>query len=312
VRVFLAGATGVIGRPLVRELLAAGAAVTALTRSAESAERLRAAGVTPVVGDVFDRERAIDAVRAARPEAVLHELTALPKRIDPRRVRRDLAATNRLRTEGTGILLEAALAAGARRFVFQSLALIGRPGRREPWNETEKPYEDAPGDLGAAIAPLLAGERRVLAAPLEGFVLRYGAFYGPGSVFAEGGSMRADVLARRVPIVGRGRGATSFVHVDDAAAATVAALGDAPPGIHHVVDDEPTPVSDWLPAYAAALGAPPPRRVPRWLGRLAAGAYGVYWMDEMPPVSNVGAKRTLGWNPRRPSWRIAPAFDLSS
>jgi len=310
-RVFLAGATGVLGRPLVRQLRAAGVEVTALTRSDASAERLHAAGVAPVVGDVYDRERLLAAVRAARPDAVLHELTALPPRIDPRRVRRDLAATNRLRTEGTEILLEAALSAGAGRFVFQSLALIGRPGVPAPWDEFEAPWEDAPGDVGAAIAPLLQGERQVLAAPLEGFVLRYGAFYGPGTVFAPGGSMHADVRARRVPIIGRGRGATSFVHVDDAAAATVAALGDAPPGIHHVVDDDPTPVADWLPAYAAALGAKPPKRVPRWLGRLAAGAYGVYWMDGMPGVSNARAKAALGWAPRRPSWRTPPLLDLA-
>lgn len=308
-RVFLAGATGVVGRPLVRDLVAAGFEVTALTRSSEAAERLRAAGVAPIVGDVFDRDRTIAAVRTARPEVVLHELTALPKRIDPRRVRRDLAATNRLRTEGTEILLAAAQAAGARRFVFQGLALVGRPGRAAPWEESEPPWIDAPGDVGAAITPLVAGERRVLEAALEGVVLRYGAFYGPGTVFAPDGSMHADVLARRVPIVGRGRGVTSFVHVDDAAAATVAAAGDASPGVYHVVDDDPTPVAEWLPAYAAALGAPRPLRVPRWLARFAAGAYGVFWMDDMRAVSNARAKRDLGWAPRRPSWRTPPLFD---
>jgi nucleoside-diphosphate-sugar epimerase len=302
-RVLLAGATGVIGVPLVRALVAAGHEVFGLTRRQELSASLEREGASPLVCDVFDRERLREVAVAARPEAVIHQLTALPKRIHPRRVRRQLAPTNRLRTEGTRHLLEAARAAGASRFLAQSVAFGYAPGAGDRLREPDDPLLT---DVPAAFAELVGAvasleEQTTSARDLGGTVLRYGFFTGPGTVYAEDGTFAEDVRRRRVPILGAGSGVFSFIHVDDAADATVAAL-TSPQGVYNVVDDGPAPVREWLPAYARALGAPPPRRVPRWLGRLVGGPYAVYLMCELPGVSNAGAKAGLGWRPVHPSF----------
>ena len=302
-RVFVAGASGTIGRPLVPLLVAAGHEVTGTTRSQERAELIAAAGATPAVVDALDAAALRRAVEAAGPEVVVHELTALPDRFDPRR--RDIYdATNRVRREGTRNLLDAARAAGARRFVCQSIAFAYAPGPEPEIKDEEAPLSlGAPPPFGEGVRALAEMERAVLEADgLEGVVLRYGWFYGPGTYYAEDGSMTADVRRRRFPVVGSGVGLFSFIHVDDAAAATVAAVERGGPGIYNIVDDEPAGQRDWLPAYAEAIGAPPPRRVPVWLARLVAGKMASA-INLQPGASNAKAKRELGWTPRWASWR---------
>ena len=302
-RVFVAGASGAIGRPLVPLLVAAGHEVTGTTRSQERAELIAAAGATPAVVDALDAAALRRAVEAAGPEVVVHELTALPDRFDPRR--RDIYdATNRVRREGTRNLLDAARAAGARRFVCQSIAFAYAPGPEPEIKDEEAPLSlGAPPPFGEGVRALAEMERAVLEADgLEGVVLRYGWFYGPGTYYAEDGSMTADVRRRRFPIVGRGVGLFSFIHVDDAAAATVAAVERGGPGIYNIVDDEPAGQRDWLPVYAEAIGAPRPRRVPVWLARLVAGKMASA-INLQPGASNAKAKRELGWTPRWASWR---------
>jgi nucleoside-diphosphate-sugar epimerase len=302
-RVFVAGASGAVGRPLVLLLVAAGHEVTGTTRSPERAEAIRAAGATPAVVDALDADALRDATTAAAPEVVLHQLTSLPDRFEPRR--KDIYdATNRVRSDGTRNLLDAARAAGARRFVCQSIAFAYAPGAQPEVKDEGAPLAfEAPAPFGAGVRVIDAMERAVVGAEgLEGLVLRYGWFYGPGTYYGEQGSMAADVRRRRFPIVGSGAGLFSFIHVDDAAAATVAAVERGAPGIYNVVDDEPGAMRDWLPVYAEAIGAPPPRRVPVWLARLVAGKM-VGGINVQPGASNAKAKRELGWEPRWPSWR---------
>jgi nucleoside-diphosphate-sugar epimerase len=301
--VFVAGASGAIGRPLVPLLVTAGHEVTGTTRSRERAEQIGAAGATPVVVDALDAHALRRAVGAAGPEVVVHELTALPDRFDPRR--RDIYdATNRVRREGTRNLLDAARVAGARRFVCQSIAFAYAPGAAPEVKDEDAPLSlGAPPPFGEGVRALAEMERAVLEPEgPEGLVLRYGWFYGPGTYYAEDGSMAADVRRRRFPIVGSGVGLFSFIHVEDAAAATVVAVERGAPGIYNIVDDEPAGQRDWLPAYAEAIGAPPPRRVPVWLARLVAGKMASA-INLQPGASNAKAKRDLGWSPRWPSWR---------
>ncbi len=299
-RVFLAGASGVIGRRLVPQLLAAGHEVTGMTRSEESGERLRAQGAEPVVCDVFDADGLKAAVVAAEPDGVIHQLTALPARINPKTT--DFGPNNRIRTEGTANLIAAAQAAGAERFVAQSISFVFRPGSG-PAAEDD-PKLDLPGEAGETTRSTLDLERQVTEAEgLDGVALRFGYFYGPGSSYGEGGPMDADVSARKFPIVGSGAGVFSFIHVDDAAAATVTALEGSATGVFNIVDDEPAPVREWLPVYAAAIGAKAPRRVPAWLARFVAGKQGVAFMTLQRGASNAKAKSELGWAPRWASWR---------
>jgi nucleoside-diphosphate-sugar epimerase len=304
-KVFVAGATGAVGRRLVPVLLAAGHEVVALTRSSEKAAALRAAGATPVVADALDREAVVRAVTSAHPDAIAHELTALAGIGNLRHFDRVFAATNRLRTEGTDILLAAARAAGTPRFVAQSYA--GWPYAREggPVKDEEAPLDPSPpASMRQTLAAIRHLEDAVTgAAGLEGIVLRYGGLYGPGTSMSQHGDHAAIVRKRRFPIIGNGGGVWSFVHVDDAAAATLAALELGAPGIYNVVDDDPAPVREWLPALAAALGAPPPRRLPLWLGRLAGGEATVSLMTQIRGASNAKARRELGWRPRWASWR---------
>ena len=305
-KVFVAGASGAIGRPLVPRLLAAGHEVTGSTRSPERAEAIRAQGAEAVTVDVFDAETLSAVMAEAAPEVVVHELTALPERFEPRK--KDLYdATNRVRSEGTRNLIAGARAAGARRFVCQSIAFSYVPGpRRSDTLHTEEDplFLDAPPPFAGATRVIEEMERAVLeAGGLDGLVLRYGWFYGPGTYYAGDGTIAQDVRRRRFPVVGEGSGVFSFVHVEDAAAATVAAVERGAPGIYNVVDDDPAPMSEWLPAYALAIGAKPPRRVPLWLAKLIAGGFVATMSTTLGGASNAKAKRELDWQPGWASWR---------
>ena len=304
-RIFIAGATGAVGRRLVPLLVSGGHQVTGMTRSPGKAAWLRAAGAEPVVADALDRDDVLRVVTAARPEVVVHQLTDLSGMTNLRKFDAGFAATNRLRTEGTGHLLAAARAAGARRLVAQSFA--GWPFARVggPVKTEDDPLDpDPPAGLRRTLDAIRQLEAAVVGAEgIEGLVLRYGGFYGPGTSAGEGGYVLDELRRRRFPIVGAGTGVWSFVHIDDAAAATVAAVERGAPGIYQIVDDDPAPVAEWLPALAAAAGARPPRRVPVWAARLLAGEHGVVLMTEARGASNTKAKRELGWRPVYPSWR---------
>ena len=304
-RIFVAGATGALGRRLVPRLVAGGHQVTGMTRSPGKAGWLRAAGAEPVVADALDRDGVLRVVAAARPEVVVHQLTDLAAMTNFRRFDAGFAATNRLRTEGTDHLLAAARAAGARRLVAQSFA--GWPFARVggPVKTEDDPLDpDPPAELRRTLDAIRHLEAAVAQAEgIEGLVLRYGGFYGPGTSAGEGGYVLEDLRRRRFPIVGAGTGVWSFVHIDDAAAATVAAVERGAPGIYQIVDDDPAPVAEWLPVLAEAAGARPPRRVPVWAARLLAGEHGVVLMTEVRGASNAKAKRELGWRPTWPSWR---------
>jgi len=303
-RVFLAGATGVIGRRLLPLLRAEGHEVIGMTRSTGRMEQLRAAGAEAVVADAFDADALKRVVAEARPDAVIHQLTSIPPRIDPRKMARDFATNDRLRTEGTANLLSAAKEAGVTRLLAQSVAFFYAPGPRGTIHDERDPLlrsEQATGPVKRSAEALVSLERAVFDA--GGTALRYGYFYGPGSAICSDGSTGREVVRGRLPIVGSGAGVWSFIHVDDAAAATVAALGVGKPGVFNVVDDEPARAADWIPALAQALGARRPRKVPALLARLLAGSYGVALMTQAQGASNALAKRELGWSPRYASWR---------
>jgi len=301
-RVFVAGATGVIGRRLVPMLIGEGHAVTAMTRTPGKTGELAAQGAEPVVVDALDSAAVTAALTAARPDAVIHQMTALPARIDPRRIERDFVLNDRLRSEGTRILVDAARSAGAGLILAQSIAFAYAPGPPGTVHAEGDPIETGAGTaFERSAAALLDLERTVLGA--DGTVLRYGYLYGAGTAISSSGSMGQDVRRRRMPLVGRGTGVWSFIHVQDAARATAMALSGGHRGTYNVVDDEPAPVSSWLPALAKAIGAPKPRRVPTLIARLAAGEYGVATMTRIQGASNALARRTLGWEPEHPSWR---------
>jgi 2-alkyl-3-oxoalkanoate reductase len=304
VRVFVAGASGAIGRPLVRQLIEAGHAVVGTTRSPERAEGLRALGASPTVLDAHDTDALKSAVVAAQPDVVVNQLTSLPDRLDYRRAEETFGATNRLRGEAGPLLAGVAAEAGARRLISQSIcfyyASTGKPAHTEDDPLMQLPAE-TPGARGMIAVEAL--ERSTLETPgLEGVVLRYGFFYGPGTAYASDGTWAEDVRRRRLPVVGKGTGIFSFIHVEDAASATVAAL-DRGSGIYNVSDDEPARMADWVPVYAEALGAKPPRRIPLWLARFVAGKQAAVMAERLEGVSNEKAKRELGWAPRYPSWR---------
>ena len=302
-RVFVAGAGGAIGRPLVARLLAAGHDVTGTTRFEERAEAIRGAGAKAAVVDALDPEALRAAVVEAAPDVIVHQLTGLPERFDPRN-KAIYDSTNRLRKESTRTLLEAAREAGVRRFVCQSIAFAYEPGPRPEAKDEDAPLaNDAPPPFGDGVRAIGEMERAVVGAEhLDGLALRYGWFYGPGTYYGEGGSMAADVRRRRFPVIGRGEGLWSFIHVDDAASATVAAVERGAPGVYNVVDDAPAPMREWIPAYAEAIGAKKPLRVPTWLARLVAGGM-ASMVSSLPGASNAKAKRELGWEPRWRSWR---------
>jgi nucleoside-diphosphate-sugar epimerase len=303
VKVFVAGASGVIGRRLVPMLVERGHEVTGMTRSAEKAEKLREAGAPPVICDVFDADKLRSEVMAAAPEVIVHELTDLPANVDPRKAADQLARNDRIRDEGTRNLVDAALAAGTRRMVAQSIAFAYETtgGLK---TEDDVLFDDAPAPWDRSIRAVHALEDAVTRTEgLEGIALRYGFFYGPGSSYAPDGYVAREVRRRRFPVVGRGSGVFSFIHVDDAAAATVTAVEGGAPGIYNVVDDEPAPLREWLPAYAEAIGAKKPWRVPTFIARWVAGAYTTMLATELRGASNARAKAELGWQPRYASWR---------
>jgi nucleoside-diphosphate-sugar epimerase len=303
-RVFVAGASGAIGRSLVPQLLAAGHDVTGMTRREEAATQIRGAGAAAVVCDVFDAKALEAALREASPEVVVHALTALPPRIDYRSKDDPLAATNRVRTEGTANLIAAAKAAGAQRLVVESVAFFYAPEGDWVKGEEAPLFLDVPAPFGNAVKALTELERQVSAIEgIEALILRYGWLYGPGTYFDRDGSQTEDVRKRRAPLVGKGTGTFSFLQVEDAASATVAAVELGAPGVYNVVDDEPAPYHVWLPVFAEEIGAKPPRSVPVWLARLIAGPAAEAMAIELRGASNAKAKRELGWRPRYPSWR---------
>jgi 2-alkyl-3-oxoalkanoate reductase len=308
-KVFVAGATGALGTQLVPQLVARGHEVVGMTRTASKQDELRALGARPVVVDALDPDAVAQAVASAEPEVIVHQLTALSGKMSLRDARHPERApmaqmTNRLRTEATDHLLAAGRAVGARRFVAQSFGSF-RFTRAGGSLQTEADPPD-PDQRQPGLEAILYLEQAVTTIDWgEGLVLRYGGFYGPGTGIssAPDAVMARPIRKRRFPIVGDGGGVWSLIHISDAAAATAIAVERGGPGIYNVVDDEPAPVREWLPVLASALGAKPPRRIPRWLGRVAAGEMATRMMTEAQGASNEKAKRELGWQLRYPSWR---------
>jgi 2-alkyl-3-oxoalkanoate reductase len=296
-RVFVAGASGAIGQRLVPQLIERGHKVTGTFKSSGNSERLRALGAEPVALDLLDAGAVREAVLRTEPDAIIHEATALAHVRFSRNMDRVFAETNRLRTEGTDALLTAAREAGVRRFIAQSFASYRSARVGGPVKTENDPLDPTPpAGMREGFAAMRFLEEAVTRA--GGIALRYGAFYG-----APNDGMVVPVRKRQFPIIGSGAGFTSFIHLEDAAAATVLALEADAPGIYNIVDDEPAPEREWLPVLADALGAKPPRHFPRWLARLVAGEVVVMMMTEARGVSNAKAKRELGWTLRYPSWR---------
>lgn len=298
-KIFIAGGSGAIGRFLVPMLVEAGHRVVSMTRSADRAPGLKAMGAVPVIGDVFDTGRLIDLLTSTSPDIVIHQLTAFGSNdADP------LAATIRVRTEGTRNLVRAARAAGATRFIAQSISFICSPLGAGSTNEETPLYLDAPDairPLAQAVAEL---ERLTLQADgMDGVALRYGWFYGPGTNYDPADSIPRSIRKGRAPIVGEGAGTYSFIHVEDAARATLKALIRARPGIYNIVDDDPARLSEWLPVVARLLHAPPPTRIDENAARQSLGDMLVYIMNEQRGASNAKARRELEWEPRIRSWR---------
>ncbi len=304
-KVLIAGATGALGMRLVPRLVEAGHEVAGTTRTPSKQGLLSNLGAKPVVVDALDAEAVGRVVAEVEPDVIVHQLTALAGRLGGRGP--DLGPTNRLRIEATGHLLAAGRAIGVQRFVAQSFAGSGLPFARvgRPVKSEDDPLDtDRVPGLKDAIDAIRHLESAVTGADwTEGIVLRYGSFYGPGTSFVAGGESFEMIRRRKMPLVGNGAGVWSFIHVDDAAEATVVAIERGGRGIYHIVDDDPAPVSEWLPAAAAALGAKPPLGVPRWLARWLAGEAATLMMTEGRGASNAKAKRELDWRPAHPSWR---------
>jgi len=311
-KVFVAGATGALGGALVPQLVARGHEVVGMTRTASKQDLVRSLGARPVVADALDPDAVAQAVASAEPEVIVHQLTALSEQMSARDMRhperfRGAIMTNRLRTEATDHLLAAGRAVGARRFVAQSIAAFRFARTGGPVQTEADPLDpDPPAGLRTAQAAIVYLEQAVTTIEWgEGLALRYGGFYGPGTgiSLAADAVIAAPIRKRWFPIVGDGDGVWSHVHIEDAAAATAVAVEHGRPGVYNIVDDEPAPVREWLPVLASVLGAKPPRRVPRWLGRLAAGETATVMMTDVRGASNAKAKRELGWQLQYPSWR---------
>ena len=304
-RVLVAGATGAIGKQLVPRLVAAGHEVHGMTRSESKQAMLYELGAVPAVADALDPDQVAEAVGRARPDVIVHQLTAIPVSLDLRHFDRDFALTNRLRTEGTDYLLSAGQAVGVRRFVAQSNGAFVYARTGGPVKGEEDPLDPSPArEMRTLLAAIRHLEQAVLGAGwTEGIVLRYGGFYGPGTSMAPGAEQFELIRRRKFPLVGDGGGVWSFIHIADAADATVAAVSRGSRGVYNVVDDDPAPVAEWLPALAQTLGARRPMRVPRFIGRLFAGEAGVVLMTGLRGASNAKARRELGWRPAHPSWR---------
>lgn len=306
-KIFLAGATGVLGRRLVPLLVGRGHEVTGMTRRPAKRALLEQLGARPVVADALDAEAVGRAISEAEPDVVVHQLTDLSELKSIRNFRRSFAGNARLRSTGTDILLSASRAAGVRRFVAQSFAGFLFPANGKPVVTEDDPLDPQPP---APFREILSADRHLEAAVTgaswtEGIVLRYGAFYGPGTTLSlRPPGMQSELVRKGMyPVIADGSGRTSFIHIDDAASATVAAIERGRRGIYHIADDEPAPHSEWLPGLAAALGARPPLRVPRWLGGLLGGPAAVIMMTQARGASNAKARRELEWKPSYPSWR---------
>ena len=299
-RVFVAGATGVIDQYLVPSLAEAGHEVTGTTRSPAKAAGLKAAGATPVIVDGLDRQAVLDAVRAAQPEVIVHQMTALASMRSFRNFDKEFAVTNELRVRGTDYLLEAARQAGTRRFIAQSFVGWNNARTGSLVKTEQDPLDPDPvSSTRQSMAAIRHVEETVPGAVPEGLVLRYGFLYGHGA----SDLMLEVVRKRQLPVVGGGTGIWSFTEVTDAAAATAAAVTRGAPGLYNIVDDDPAPVREWLPYLAECLGAKAPMRVPAWLGRLLAGQLVVSMMTRARGAVNEKAKRELGWAPQYASWR---------
>jgi nucleoside-diphosphate-sugar epimerase len=304
-KIFVAGATGAVGRPLVSALIAAGHSVVGLTRTTAKAGIIQAMGATPVVADGLDATAIRAAINTSKPDAIIHEMTDLSGASDLRHFDRSFASSNQLRTRGIDILLTVAKESGVRRLVAQSFcgwpyAPVGTPIK----TETDMLDPDPPDEFRATLTAIQYLEQAVAGSVKpEGIVLRYGAFYGPGTGMLDH-VMVDQIRKRRVPLIGDGAGWWSFVHVDDAAAATVKALEHGKPGnIYNVTDDDPAQVRQWLPALADMLGARPPLHLPAWIARIVAGKHLVSMMTQARAGSNAKARAEFGWVPAHPSWR---------
>lgn len=304
-KVFLAGSTGVVGRNLVPRLVESGHDVVALVRTPEKGRLVESLGAKPVTADALDSDQLAEVIRRAEPEAIIHQLTALDGVADFKRLDEEFALTNRLRTEATDTMLAAARLVGARRFIVQSFC--GWPFAREGGSvkTEEDPLDpDPPAHFHKTLAAIRYLENAVSnASDVDALALRYGILYGPGTAIAKNGPIADLVDKRRMPIVGDGGGIWSFIHIEDVVRVTVSALTRGRPGIYNVVDDEPAAVASWLPYLADALGAPPPLKIPAWLGRLVIGEGGVSMMTRIRGGSNARAKREFAWQPLYPTWR---------
>jgi nucleoside-diphosphate-sugar epimerase len=304
-RIFVAGAAGAVGSRLVPALVRRGHDVVGTTHDAGKADAVRALGAEPAVVDALNRDQVMAAVADAKPEVVVHQLTALSGPPDLRHFDRYFAMTNRLRTEGLDHLLAAAEAAGVRRFVAQSFTGWCNERTGGPVKTEDDPIDPHPTKVSLdTVLAIQYVQSAVMAAPgLAGVVLRYGAFYGPGNAIGTGGMLLEMVRKRQFPVVGGGTGVWSFVHIDDAAEATLLAIEGGPPGVYNIVDDDPAPVHEWLPYLAQVTGARPPMRLPAWLARPMIGEQGVSVMTRIRGSSNAKAKAVLDWEPRHASWR---------
>lgn len=302
-RVLLVGGTGAIGRPLIPRLRQAGHEVFATTRREARTAVLAELGARPLILEALDRQAVLRIVMETKPEVIINQLTDLSAPFSPRRYEQWLESTNRLRTEGAQHLVEAALQAGTRIMISQSIAFAYAWSGDGLKDEDDPLIEDQP-EFRPAVESLRALERLTLETPeIRGVVLRYGYLYGPATTYAHDGDVAQMVRKRRFPVIGAGTGCFSFVHVEDAAAGTVDALQSSRSGSFNIVDDDPAEVREWLPAYAEALGAPPPRRIPPWLARLAGSRFLAEAPVKMHGASNARARRELGFSPRWPSWR---------
>jgi nucleoside-diphosphate-sugar epimerase len=303
-RVFVAGGSGAIGRALIPRLVAAGHEVAATTRSADKAAMLEALGATAVVVDALDEPAVVAAVKAFKPDAVMNQLTSLPQRYNPRRIGPWYTLTNRLRVEGTKILLAAAADVGARRFIQQSIAFAYKNAGPQVLDEEAPLALDAPEPFGRAVRATAEGERLATSAEgITGVALRYGQLYGPGTYFAAGGDFERQAKSRMLPIVGSGGGIFSFLHVTDAATAAIAAL-ERGAGVYNITDDEPAATRDWIPAFCREVGAPAPMHLPALVARVAAGSVATDLLTNGRGASNAKAKRELAWSPSHPTWRV--------
>lgn len=304
-KVLVAGATGGLGRSLVPKLIAAGHEVTGMIRSESGAAGVRAQGASVVFADGLNADAVKAAVAEARPEVVVHQMTALKDGINFKKFDESLAVTNRLRIEGTDNLLAASHAVGVRRFIVQSYAGWNLQQGGSPTKTEDVPLDPDPAP---ASRQTMAGIQHLEAAvtgdqSMEGLALRYAAFYGPTGSIGKGGELVEMIRQRKLPLVGDGSGVWSFIHYDDAADATVRAVQTGDPGVYQIADDDPATAAVWLPELARILGAKPPRHIPTWLAKLAIGDFGVAAFTKIRGADNSKAKDTFGWQPGYASWR---------